>query len=64
MKVSTRVEYGMLALADIGYQGDLNYEASGFLRNVPTGLYVDGLTYMARVGHYLIGRFEYYKGCV
>ena len=51
----------MLALADIGYQGDLNYEASGFLRNVPAGLYVDGLTYMARVGHYLIDRFEYYK---
>ncbi len=51
----------MVALADIGYKGDLNYEASGFLKSVPIGLYIDGLTYMARVGHYLIDRFEYYK---
>ncbi|MBQ9801847.1 MAG: sugar phosphate isomerase/epimerase [Clostridia bacterium] len=51
----------MIALADIDYQGDLNYEASGFLKSVPTGLYIDGLTYMAKVGHYLISRFEYYK---
>ena len=51
----------MKALADIGYKGDLNYEASGFLKNVPSALYCDALAYMARVGHYLVGRFEYYK---
>jgi sugar phosphate isomerase/epimerase len=51
----------MKALADIGYRGDLNYEASGFLKKVPKELYVDGLNYMARVGHYLVDRFEYYK---
>lgn len=51
----------MKALADINYCGDLNYEASAFIKNVPTDLYLDGLTYMARVGHYLIGRFEYYR---
>jgi len=51
----------MEALADIGYEGDLNYEASLFLKNVPAALYADGLAYMAKVGHYLIGRFEYYK---
>lgn len=51
----------MKALADIGYKGDLNYEASAFIKDIPTDLYLDGLTYMAKVGHYLIGRFEYYK---
>ena len=51
----------MEALADIGYQGNLNYEAAGFLRGVPNDLCPDGLKYMAKVGHYLIGRFEHYK---
>ena len=48
----------MAALAGIGYRGNLNYEAAGFIRNLPRELYPDGLTYMAKVGHYLIGRFE------
>ena len=52
----------MKALADIGYQGALNYEASGFIKDLPHELYVDGLKLMAKVGHYLIGRFEYYQG--
>ena len=51
----------MKALADIGYKGDLNYEASGFLKRVPTDLYRDALLYMSKVGHYLVGRFEYYS---
>lgn len=51
----------MKALADIGYEGDLNYEASGFVKDIPTELRPDGLKYMAKVGHYLVGRFEYYK---
>ena len=51
----------MKALAEIGYKGDLNYEASGFLRGVPNELCADGLAFMAKVGHYLISRFEYYK---
>ena len=51
----------MKALADIDYSGELNYEASGFIKDVPTSLYADGLSYMAKVGHYLIGIFEYYK---
>lgn len=52
----------MQALAEIGYMGDLNYEASNFLKDLPKDLYIDGLTYMAKVGHYLISRFEYYRG--
>ena len=51
----------MKALAEIGYEGDINYEAANFIKNVPTDLYVDALTYMSRVGRYLIGRFEYYS---
>lgn len=51
----------MKALADIGYAGELNYEASAFIANLPTDLYPLGLEYMAKVGRYLIGRFEYYK---
>jgi len=51
----------MEALADIGYRGDLNYEASNFLVDLPTALYPEGLAYMAKVGHYLISRFEYHQ---
>ena len=51
----------MRALAEIGYAGDLNYEASGFIKDLPHALYEDGLAFMARVGHYLISRFEHYR---
>jgi hypothetical protein len=51
----------MKALADIDYKGDLNYEASGFIKDIPIELRPDGLKFMAKVGHYLIGRYEYYK---
>ena len=51
----------MKALADIGYKGDFNYEASAFLAGLPTDLYPQGLAYQAVVGKYLIGRVEYYK---
>ena len=51
----------MKALAEIGYRGELSYEAANFIKDVPTDLYVDGLIYMAKVGHYLISRFEYYN---
>jgi sugar phosphate isomerase/epimerase len=51
----------MKALADIGYKGDLNYEASGFIKSIPRELRPDGLAYMAKIGHYLISRFEYYN---
>ena len=51
----------MKALAEIGYDGNLNYEASNFIKDIPTELYIDGFTYMARVGKYLVSRFEHYK---
>ena len=51
----------MKALADIGYRGDLNYEASTFLSGLPVDLYPEGLAYQAKIGKYLVSRFEYYK---
>ncbi len=51
----------MKALADIGYKGNLNYEASGFFKDVPAPLRPDSLKFMAEVGRYLVSRFEYYK---
>jgi hypothetical protein len=51
----------MKALADIDYAGDLNYEASNFIKDIPVALYEDGLAYMAKVGHYLVAEFESFK---
>jgi len=51
----------MAALAAVGYDGDLSYEASLFLKNLPPVLYPEGLKYMSLIGHHLIDRFEHYK---
>lgn len=51
----------MEALADIGYMGDVNYEASNFVNQLPKELRLDAAKYMVSVGHYLIKRFEYHK---
>ena len=51
----------MRALAEIGYEGNFNYEAAGFIRNVPVDFRPEGLKYMASVGHYLVNRFLHYK---
>ena len=51
----------MQALADIGYKGELNYEASNFLKDIPTCLRPDGMRYMAKVGQYLVERFAHYS---
>lgn len=51
----------MKALSDIGYKGDFSYEASGFIKDIPVELRPDGLKFMAKVGHYLIDRFEKYN---
>lgn len=48
----------MEALADIGYEGDLNYEAQWFLNKVPMDLVKPSLVYSVEVGNYLIGLFE------
>ena len=51
----------MKALAEIDYRGELTYEASNFMANVPAELWPDALKYMERVGRHLIGRFEAYR---
>ena len=48
----------MGALADIGYEGNLTFEADGFLVNLPREVYPDAEKMMASVGRYLIGTFE------
>ena len=44
------------ALRDIGYVGDLTYEAGNFLAPLPKELYGAASRFMAEVGTYLIGR--------
>ncbi len=58
---TTDWEAVMKAFAEVDYKGELNYEASGFIRDVPEALYSEGAVYMAKVGHYLIDRFNYYR---
>ena len=48
----------MGALAQIGYEGNLTYEADGFLARLPQPLYPDAERFMASVGRYLIASFE------
>lgn len=48
----------METLAEIGYQGDLTFEADSFLRGNPTELYGDTEILMAKVGRHLISLFE------
>ena len=55
-------EKTMEALANTGYNGNLNYEARNFATRVPMELRVEALKYMVGVGHYLIDRFNYYRG--
>lgn len=51
----------MRALAEIDYQGELTYEASNFVANVPEALWQDALKYMVQVGRHLISRFDAYR---
>jgi len=51
----------MKALADTGYNGNLNYEAGNFVRDLPEVLRPDAAGYMATVGRHLIERFAYYQ---
>lgn len=51
----------MQAFANAGYSGDLSYESGHFVRNVPELLRADAAKYMAKVGKYLIERFEHFK---
>lgn len=49
------------ALADIGYEGNVNYEAGNFVANVPAELMPQAAAYMAQVGYQLRDRVNHYR---
>lgn len=51
----------MKALAEVGYKGNLNYEAGLFVKRSPIDLRQESANYMAAIGKHLIGRYQYYK---
>lgn len=51
----------MKALAEIGYEGNLSYEAGLFVSRAPVDLRKESAKYMASIGKYLIERYWYYK---
>ena len=50
------------AFAEVGYKGNLNYEAGLFLKRVPALLRQESANYMAAVGKHLIDRIHHYRG--
>lgn len=48
----------MKALAEIGYEGNLTYEADNFIRNKPTEIYPEYVKLMEKTGRYLIKTFN------
>lgn len=48
----------MKALAEVGYEGELTYEADCFIENKPTELYPEYLRVMERTGRHLIKIFD------
>ena len=53
-------ERTLRALGEIGYTGDLTYEADGFFAPLPLALAPDAARFMVRVGRHLIAQIE---GC-
>lgn len=50
------------ALANYGFNGDMNLEVIHSFDNLPVELYPDMINYTAKVGKYLIKKFNQYKG--
>ena len=51
----------MKALAEVGYNGNLNYEAGLFVRRTPVILRRESAKYMVDIGRQLIDRYWHYK---
>ena len=51
----------MKAFAQIGYTGNLSFEAGCFVNNVPEQLRPKSAAYMAEIGRYLIDRFHFFQ---
>lgn len=54
-------EETMKALSDIGYRGNLSFEAAGFYKKFPEPHNKTAFSLTADVGRYLISRFEHYS---
>ena len=50
------------AFAEVGYKGNINYEAGLFLKRAPALLRQESANYMAAVGKHLIDRIHHYRG--
>ncbi|MBE6769650.1 MAG: sugar phosphate isomerase/epimerase [Ruminococcaceae bacterium] len=48
-------------LAEIGYKGNLTFEADNFMVNLPDALCPSAAKFMADTGRYLVGNFEKYN---
>ncbi len=46
------------ALREVGYSGDINFEAGNFLKPLPKELYPDGAKMMAAMGRYFVNRIK------
>lgn len=51
----------MEALAEIGYRGNLTYEADCFFNNLPEAVASEATRLMAAIGRHLIGKFEAFQ---
>lgn len=51
----------MKTLSDIGYKGELTYEADPFLSNFPNSVKPDVAALMVKMGRHLISRFDHYE---
>ena len=51
----------MKAFAEVGYAGNLNYEAGLFVDRVPVSLRKESAKYMASVGMHLLERYRHYQ---
>ena len=49
------------ALAEIGYNGNLTFEADNFMVNLPNELCASAARFMADTGKYLVSKFEEYR---
>lgn len=49
------------ALGEIDYRGDFTFETSSIYDNLPKELVVDGLSFVAKVGRYMMSRIEEYR---
>ena len=59
--IDTFAEAVTKVFAEVGYEGNLNYEAGNFVRRAPVALRLESATYMAKIGKHLKERVQYYK---